>query len=186
MDKNAFLKDMKVRMDNTINNLDNDLKGLRTGRATANLLDPVHVESYGSRVPLSQVATVSVADARTISVQVWDKGMLKTVEKAIVEASLGVTPIADGNSIRIPIPPLTEERRKELVKIGGKYGENAKISIRNIRRDAMDDLKKLEKDSKISKDEHHSCSDDVQKVTDDYSGKIDSKVKQKEQEIMTL
>lgn len=186
MEKEQLLSTLTTKMEGSLRSLDNDLKGLRTGRASVNLLDPVMVEAYGSRMPLSQVATVSTPDARIIAVQVWDKGMVKAVEKAITEANLGLNPAADGQLIRLPLPPLTEERRKELVKLAHKYGENTKIAIRNVRRDGMDELKKMEKDNVIGKDEHHSMSESVQKLTDDFSNKIDAQIKIKEQEILTV
>ena len=186
MEKAEMMNDLKSKMENSIRVLDNELKGLRTGRASVNLLDPVMVEAYGSRMPLSQVATVSTPDARIISVQVWDKGMVKAVEKAITEANLGLNPSSDGQLIRLPLPLLSEERRKELVKLSHKYGENTKIAIRNVRRDGMDVLKKMEKDSVITKDEHHSFSEEIQKITDDFVNKVDGHVKLKEQDILTI
>ena len=186
MDKITVRKELQVKMDNSLKVLDHELKGLRTGRASVNLLDPVMVEAYGSRMPLSQVASLSTPDAKTIAVQVWDKSMVKAVEKAIVDSNLGVNPISDGQLVRVAIPPLNEERRKELVKFAHKYGENTKVALRNIRRDGNEDLKKLEKDSVITKDEHHNLSEEIQKLTDEYSGKVDQQVKQKEQEILTI
>lgn len=186
MDKNTFLNELRNRMDGALKVLDHELKGLRTGRASTNLLDPVHVEAYGSKMPLSQVATVSTPDARMITVQVWDKTMVKAVEKAIVEAHLGVNPAADGQLIRLSLPPLSEDRRKELVKLAGKYGENSKVAIRNIRRDGMEELKKLEKDSEISKDDHHNIGEEIQELTNDYIEKIDKNIKVKEQDIMVI
>jgi ribosome recycling factor len=186
MDKTALKKDLSIKMENSIKALDHELKGLRTGRASVNLLDPVMVEAYGSRMPISQVATVSTPDAKTIAVQVWDKGMVKAVEKAIADANLGVNPSADGQIVRMSLPPLSEERRKELVKLAHKYGENFKVALRNVRRDGMEILKKAEKDSLISKDEHHSLSEEIQKLTDEFSDKVDNHVKQKEQEILTI
>ena len=186
MEKAKLMSELKVKMESTMKVLDNELKGLRTGRASINLLDPVMVEAYGDRMPLAQVATISVPDARMISVQVWDKTMVKAVEKAITEANLGLNPSSDGQTVRLPIPPLSEERRKDLVKLAHKYSENTKIAIRNIRRDGMEQLKKFEKDNIIAKDEHHSLAEDIQKLTDDFVHKIDAEVKQKEQEIMTI
>ncbi|MCC8417423.1 MAG: ribosome recycling factor [Rickettsia endosymbiont of Bryobia graminum] len=185
MDKTIF-KDLQTRMDKTMNTLDHELKGLRTGRSSVNLLDPVQVEAYGNRMPLSQVASLFTPDARTITVQVWDNSMVKSVEKAIVDANLGLNPSADGQLIRITIPLLTEERRKDLVKFAHKYGENTKVALRNIRRDGNEELKKLEKDTLISKDAHHNMSEEIQKLTDEYSRKIDQHVKDKEQEILTI
>lgn len=177
---------MTTKMDSSLKILDHELKGLRTGRSSINLLDPVQIEAYGNKMPLSQVASLSTPDARTITIQVWDKSMVKLVEKSIVESNLGLTPVSDGQLIRITIPVLTEERRKELVKFAHKYGENAKIALRNIRRDGNEELKKLEKDNLITKDEHHNLSTDIQKLTDEYSNKIDGQIKQKEQEILTI
>ncbi|MDR0296543.1 MAG: ribosome recycling factor [Rickettsia sp.] len=186
MEKAAIHKEMQSKMDNSLKILDHELKGLRTSRASVNLLDPVLVEAYGDKMPLSQVASLSTPDARTITVQVWDKSMVKAVEKAIVDANLGLNPSSDGQLVRITIPLLTEERRKELVKFAYKYGENTKIALRNIRRDGNEDLKKLEKDNSITKDEYHNFSEEIQKLTDEYSNKVDLHVKQKEQEIMTV
>lgn len=186
MDKTVVQKELQAKMDNSIRVLDHELKGLRTGRASVNLLDPVMVEAYGSRMPLSQVASLSTPDAKTIAVQVWDKSMVKPVEKAIAESNLGVNPASEGQLVRVAIPLLTEERRKELVKLAHKYGENTKVALRNIRRDGNEDLKKLEKDSLITKDEHHNLSEGIQKLTDEYSSKVDQHVKQKEQEILTI
>ncbi|GAB4170301.1 MAG: ribosome recycling factor [Rickettsiaceae bacterium] len=179
-------KELTEKMEKAMAILDKELKGLRTGRASVNLLDPVVVEAYGSKMPLSQVGTVSTPDAKTISVQVWDKAMVKTVEKAIADANLGLNPSSDGQLIRMTLPIISEERRKELVKIAGKYGENTKVALRNIRRDGMDLLKKMEKDSQISKDEHHDHSEEIQKLTDEFIGKVDKLVKLREEEILTI
>ncbi|MGX6959742.1 MAG: ribosome recycling factor [Rickettsia endosymbiont of Pentastiridius leporinus] len=186
MDKANLKKNLQEKMDKALKVLEHELKGLRTGRASVNLLDSVTVEAYGSKLPLSQVSTLSTPDARTINVQVWDKSMVKAVEKAISEANLGLTPSTDGQLVRLPVPALNEERRKDLVKLAYKYGENTKITLRNIRRDGNEELKKLEKDNIIAKDEHHSLSEEVQKLTDEYSTKVDLGIKQKEQEIMTI
>lgn len=181
-----LMKDLQTRMDKALSVFNNELKGLRTGRASTHLLDPVTVEVYGNMSRIEQLGTVSTPDARTISIQVWDKANVKAIEKAIVESNLGVNPSSDGQYIRINIPPLNEERRKDLIKMAGKYCENTKISIRNIRRDGMEDLKKFEKSSDISKDEHHSASDKIQKLTDDYIKKCDDMLKGKETEIMQI
>ncbi|WP_395476579.1 ribosome recycling factor [Rickettsia endosymbiont of Pantilius tunicatus] len=186
MDKVTLKKNLQDKMDKALKVLDHELKGLRTGRASVNLLDSVTVEAYGDRMPLSQVASLTTPDARTINVQVWDKSMVSSVEKAITVANLGLTPSSDGQLIRLPIPALTEERRKELAKLAHKYGEDTKISLRNIRRDGNEELKKMEKDNIIAKDEHHSLAEQVQKLTDEYSSKVDLAIKQKEQEIMTV
>lgn len=186
MDKASIRKDLTIRMEGSLRVFDNELKGLRTGRASINLLDPVTVEAYGNRLPLSGVATVSTPDARTITVQVWDKSMVKAVEKAIADANLGLNPMSDGQMVRMSVPPLTEERRKELVKLAHKYGEQTKIALRNIRRDGNEILKKLEKDNIISKDEHHNLSEDIQKLTDEFSHKIDAQLKLKEDDILKI
>ena len=186
MNKSTFLNDLKARMDGAIKNLEYELQGLRTGRASVNLLDPIRIEIYGSRMRIDQVATISTPDPKSILVQVWDKSNVKTVEKAIVDSSLGLNPSCEGQMIRLNLPPLTQERRKELAKLCSKYGENAKVALRNIRRDGMDDLKKLEKDSQISKDEHHSIGNELQKITDEYSGKVDKHTTQKNAEIMNV
>jgi ribosome recycling factor len=180
---NEIIKLTEDKMQKTIASLDHDLTGIRAGRASASILDPVVVEVYGSRMPLNQVATVSVPEARTLSIQVWDRGNVKSVEKAIADANLGLNPSVDGQLIRINVPPLTEERRKELVKVAHKYGENAKISLRNIRRDMLDGLKKSEKDGDISEDELHKLTDKVQTITDKFSSQSDEKVAKKEAEI---
>ncbi|AFC71646.1 ribosome recycling factor [Rickettsia australis] len=186
MDTETLKKILQEKMDKALKVLDHELKGLRTGRASVNLLDSVTVEAYGSKMLLSQVASLSTPDARTINVQVWDKSMVSSVEKGITIANLGLTPATDGQLIRLPIPALTEERRKELVKLAHKYGEDTKISLRNIRRDGNEELKKLEKGNIIAKDEYHNLSEQVQKLTDEYSSKVDAAIKQKEQEIMTV
>lgn len=186
MDKTVLRQELTSRMEGAIKVLDNELKGLRTGRASINLLDPVIVEAYGNKVPLAQVATISTPDARTITVQVWDKSMVKAVEKAIVDNNLGLNPSSDGTIVRMTIPPLTEERRKDLVKLAHKYGENTKIALRNVRRDGNEELKKLEKDKVIAEDEHHNLSNETQKLTDEFISKVDVRIKQKEQEILTI
>lgn len=186
MDKNQLINETKKRMDGAIASLDHDLKGLRTGRASVNLLDSVVVEAYGDKVVLSQLATVTVPEPRLITVQVWDKTLVKSVEKAISIANLGVTASADGQMIRVPLPALSQERRTELVKIAHKYGEQAKISVRNVRRDSIEQLKKMEKDKIIAEDAFHSISDELQKITDEYIKKIDSNVLSKEKEITQI
>jgi ribosome recycling factor len=186
MDKKALIQDLTTRMEGTLRVLDNELKGLRTGRASAHLLDPVIVEAYGDKVPISQLGTISTPDARTINVQVWDKSMVKTVEKAIADANLGVNTATDGQVIRVPVPPLSEDRRKDLVKLGYKYGENSKVAIRNIRRDGMDSAKKLEKDGSVSEDDLKKLEEEIQKLTDSFVSKIDEQIKIKEQEILNI
>ena len=186
MDKNQLMQDLEDCMEKAVAVLDTELKGLRAGRASPNLLDPVVVEAYGSKMPISQLGTVTTPDARTINVQVWDKEMVKIVEKAIADANLGINTATDGQIIRLPIPPLSEERRKDLVKLAHKYAENSKVAVRNIRRDGMEHAKKMEKDGEISKDEHKKISDEIQKLTDKLVGKVDDHLKSKEQEIMNI
>ena len=186
MEEKIVIDELTQKMDNSMKVLEHDLVGLRTGRASVHFLDPVQVDAYGSRVPISNISTVSTPDFKTISVQVWDAGLTKAVEKAIAEANLGITPAVDGKTIRLSIPVLSEDRRKELVKLSHKYGENTKIAIRNNRRTCIDSLKVLEKAAKISEDDLHNLSDKIQKITDKYVEKIDSKVKDKESEIMTI
>lgn len=185
-DFNNIKQDTITRMDKTIETLKGDFGGLRAGRAHASLLDNIMVEAYGSPTPIAQVGTVSVPDARTLSVSVWDKGLAKAVEKALRESDLGLNPVSDGQLIRIPIPPLSEERRKELVKIAGKYAEQNKVAIRNIRRDALDEIKKLKKDNLISEDEEKKYGNDVQKLTDDAIKKIDDLLAAKEKDILQV
>jgi ribosome recycling factor len=174
----------KDRMDKAVIALKEEFGSLRTGRASASLLDQVHVDAYGSSVPINQVGAVSVPEARMISVSVWDRGLVVSVEKAIRNSGLGLNPVVDGQNLRIPIPALTEERRKEIAKIAGKYAEQQRVAIRNIRRDANDDLKKAEKDSVISQDEHKRMETEVQKLTDEAIKRVDEALKTKEQEIM--
>lgn len=182
----SLKQDTLERMDKTLEALKNDFGGLRAGRAHASLLDGVLVDAYGSMSPIGQIGTVSVPDARTLSVSVWDKSLLKNVEKALRESDLGLNPMNDGQVIRIPIPPLSEERRKELVKIAGKYAEQGKVAIRNIRRDAMDEVKKMKKDSLISEDDEKKYNNDIQKWTDDAVKKIDDQYASKEKDIMQV
>lgn len=179
-----LVKDLEKRMDGALNALHHDFKAIRTGRASASLLDRVVVDVYGSKMPLNQVATVSVPEARMISVQVWDKSNAPAVEKAIANAGLGLNPMSDGNLVRVPIPDLSEERRKEMVKIAHQSSEKAKVAVRNIRRDGIDHLKKMEKDSDISKDELHQRSDEIQKLTDKFVEKIDEALSAKEKDIL--
>ncbi len=181
-----LIKDLKRRMEGAANAFESDLKGLRTGRASAGLLDSVVVEVYGSKMPLSQVATVSVPEARLLSVQVWDQSNAKVVEKAITNAGLGLNPSSDGGSIRVPIPDLSEERRKELAKIASGYAEKARVAIRNVRRDGMDNLKKLEKDGDMSQDEQHTKGDEVQKLTDSFVKMVDEALSKKEKDIVEV
>jgi ribosome recycling factor len=180
------VKTYRDRMDKAVAALKEEFSGLRTGRANAGLLEPVRVEAYGSTSPLTAVAAISVPEPRMITVNVWDKGMVVSVEKAIRNANLGLNPIADGQTLRIPIPPLTEERRKDLVKLAGKYAEQQKIAVRNVRRDANDDFKKAEKAGEISQDEQKKLETEVQKETDAAIKRIDEALKTKEQEIMQV
>jgi ribosome recycling factor len=176
--------DISRRMHGAVEALRHDLGGLRTGRASTTLLEPVHVEVYGASMPLNQVATISAPEPRMLSVQVWDRSNVGTVEKAIRSAGLGLNPMTDGQNIRLPIPDLTEERRKELAKLAGQYAEKAKIAVRNVRRDGMDALKTDEKKHEISQDEHKRLEQEVQKLTDDTIKEIDHVVAAKEKEIL--
>ncbi len=174
------------RMDKCVNALKEEFSGLRTGRASAGLLDQVMVEAYGASVPLSQVGAVSVPDPRSLTVSVWDKGVVVSVEKAIRNAGLGLNPMVDGQNLRIPVPPLTEERRRDLAKLAGKYAEQQRIAVRNVRRDAIDELKKAEKDGVITQDELKRMGDEVQGFTDQAVKRVDDLLKTKEQEIMQV
>jgi ribosome recycling factor len=178
-------KNAEERMEKAIGALKKELSSLRAGRATPNLLDRVQVEYYGALTPVNQVASVTISDARTIMIQPWDRSAIGAIEKGILKSDLGLTPTNDGSAIRITIPPLTQERRAELVKTTKKYGEEAKVAIRNIRRDANDDIKKLEKDQ-ISEDESKRHQDDVQKLTDRYVAEVDKVMSAKEKEIMEV
>ena len=181
----AYSKDdVQRRMTGAVESLKHDLSGLRTGRASTALLDPVNVEVYGAHMPLNQVATVSTPEPRLLSVQVWDKSNVGPVEKAIRNAGLGINPVIDGQNIRLPIPDLTEERRKELAKLAGQYAEKAKIAARNVRRDAMDGLKADEKKHEISEDERKRLETEVQKMTDETIAEIDAAAAAKEKEIL--
>ncbi|MCH8171097.1 MAG: ribosome recycling factor [Bacteroidetes bacterium] len=179
-------KDAKSRMDKSIEALRNEVIKIRTGKATTTLLNGIKVDYYGNLTPLNQVGNISVLDAHNLSITPWDKSVVPAVDKAILEANLGLNPVSDGTNIRIPIPPLNEERRRELVKLVKKFGEDTKIAIRNIRRDANDHLKKLEKDKKISEDQLKDAEDDIQKLTDEHTKKVDEILKNKEEEIMEV
>ncbi len=185
-DFNAIKNDSKNRMDKTLDALKTDFGGLRAGRAHVSLLDGIMVDAYGSMTPISQVGTVSVPDARTLSVSIWDRGLAKSVEKALRESDLGLNPVSDGQLIRIPIPPLSEERRKELSKVAGKYSEQGKIAVRNIRRDALDEIKKLKKDNAISEDDEKRYETEIQKLTDDTIKKVDEMLANKEKDILQV
>ena len=178
--------DVQRRMEGAVEVLHKEFGGLRTGRASAGLLDPVMVNAYGSDMPLNQVGTVSVPESRMLSIQVWDKGLVNSVEKAIMESGLGLNPSSDGTLVRVPLPQLTEERRAELAKVAGKYAEDARIAIRNVRRHAMDELKKMEKDGDISQDEQRDGEGEVQKLTDVFVKKIDDMLANKEKDIMQV
>ena len=175
--------DIERRMDGALATLKTDLGGLRTGRASASLLEPITVDAYGQHMPISQVGTITVPEPRMLSVQVWDKGQVPMVEKAIRESGLGLNPMADGTLVRIPLPELNEERREELVKVAGRYAESARVAVRNVRRDGMDQIKKAEKDSEISQDEAKSLSDDMQAMTDKFVAQIDELLQVNEGEI---
>ncbi|MDQ0463020.1 ribosome recycling factor [Caulobacter ginsengisoli] len=180
------LANYKSRMDKAVMALKEEFSTLRAGRASANLLDQVHVDAYGSTMPLTQCASVTVPDARSLAVSVWDRGLIVSVEKAIRSAGLGLNPVVEGQNLRIPIPPLTEERRKDMAKLAGKYAEQQKIAIRNVRREGMDDLKKAEKDAVISQDEQKRMETEMQKLTDEAVKRVDEALKTKEQEIMQV
>jgi ribosome recycling factor len=174
------------RMDSALDVLRKELQGLRTGRASANLLEPITVEAYGQEVPLNQVGTVGVPEPRMLTVQVWDRSMVKAVDKAIRNANLGLNPIVDGQLLRIPLPELTQERRQELVKVAHKYAEQTRVAVRNVRRDGMDALKRAERDGDISADEHSKLSHEVQSATDKHIEAIEQLLKQKEKDILSV
>jgi ribosome recycling factor len=180
------LEDIKRRMQGAVGVLKSEFGGLRTGRAASALLEPVNVDAYGSSMPMNQVATINVTDSRMLTVQVWDQGLVSSVEKAIRDSDLGLNPSADGNSVRVPIPQLSEERRVELTKIAHKYCEQARVSVRNIRRDGMDQLKRQEKDGEISQDEQRAWGDDLQDLTNDFIKEIEEALVSKESEIMQV
>ena len=183
---NFDINEVKRRMQGAIQSLKHELGGLRTGRAAASMLDPVQVDAYGSHMPLNQVATISVPEPRLLSVQVWDKSMVKAVEKAIVDSNLGLSPATEGQVLRLRIPELNEERRKELVKVAHKYAEAAKVAVRHVRRDGMDTIKKLEKNHEISEDDQKRLDNEVQKATDAVTAEIDQLLAGKEKEILTV
>ena len=178
--------DIRRRMEGALNVLQQEFAGLRTGRAAIGLLEPIMVDAYDSKMPLNQIGTIGVPDPRSLSVQVWDKSLVQKVERAILESGLGLNPVTDGQTLRVPIPPLTEERRTDLTKIAGKYTEDSRIAVRNVRRHAMDDLKRAEKDHEISKDQHHTFAADIQSLTDEYVKKIDEALENKDKEIMQV
>ena len=180
------LSDLQRRMDGAIDALHREFAGLRTGRASASLLEPITVEAYGATMPLNQVGSISVPEPRMISVQVWDRGLVGAVEKAIRNSGLGLNPMNDGQLVRVPIPALSEERRVELTRVAGKYAEQARVAVRNVRRDGMDNLKRMEKDHEISEDEHHMWGEEIQSMTDEHVKKIDEFLAQKEEEILQV
>jgi ribosome recycling factor len=183
----AYSKDeLDRRMNGAVATLKSELGGLRTGRASAALLDPVKVEAYGNVVPINQVGSIATPEARMITVQIWDKGLAKAVDKAIRDAGLGLNPQMDGQLLRIPLPELNQERRKELSKLAAKYAEAARVAVRNVRRDGMDHLKRLEKEHAISQDDQHTKGDELQKLTDAHIKNIDDLLHAKEQEIMQV
>jgi len=186
MSESFDIADVKRRMEGALNALKHELGGLRTGRASSSLLEPVHVEAYGASMSLSQVATVSVPEPRLISVQVWDRGMVGAVEKAIMNSNLGLNPQTEGQVIRLRIPEMTQDRRKELVKVAHKYAESARVAVRHVRRDGLDVLKKTEKDGTIGEDEEKRLADQVQKATDAMISEIDKTLAAKEKEIMQV
>jgi ribosome recycling factor len=182
----ADINELRRRMTGALDVLKKELAGLRTGRASASLLEPVQVEAYGSHMPISQVGTVSVPEPRMLTVQVWDRGLVKAVEKGIREANLGLNPMTEGQTIRVPIPPLTEERRKELIKVAHKYAEQARISVRNVRRDGMEALKADEKSHKITEDQHAKQGKQIQALTDEFIKKIDEAIAAKEKDVLNV
>lgn len=186
MSATADIEELRRRMTGAMDQLKKEFAGLRTGRANANMLDPVQVEAYGSPMPLAQCATVSAPEPRMLTVQVWDKGLVKSVEKAIREANLGLNPMTDGQLIRIPMPPMTEERRKELGKIAKNYAEAARVSVRNVRRDGMDGLKAALKDGKMTEDENRKKQTQVQTLTDEFIKMVDEQLAAKEKDIMAV
>lgn len=180
------LDDIERRMDGAISALTKEFQGLRTGRASTQLLESIMVDAYGASMPINQVATLSVPEPRMLSVQVWDKGNAKATEKAIRESDLGLNPQVDGQLLRIPLPDLSEERRRDLSKIAAKYAEGARVAVRNVRRDGMDTLKKLEKDGDLSQDDRHLYEEEIQTLTDAHVGRIDEMLSTKEAEIMQV
>lgn len=178
--------DLKRRMDGAIESLRKEFAGLRTGRASAGLLEPIKVDAYGTPTPLNQLGNISVPEPRMITLQVWDKSMVAAVDKAIRNSGIGLNPVMEGQLLRIPIPPLNEERRAEIAKLAGSYAEHARVAVRNVRRDGMDALKKMEKDGDLSEDEQKAFSEDVQKLTNDAIKRIDESLKSKQEEIMQV
>ncbi len=186
MEFDATRNDMKRRMDGAFEVLQREFGGLRTGRASANLLEPLMVEAYGQKMPITQVGTVGVPEPRMLTVQVWDRALISHVEKAIRESNLGLNPQSDGQLVRVPIPPLTEDRRREITKIASRYTEEAKVAIRNVRRHGLDELKRLEKEGKISQDEGKKLTKEIQDMTDQYVNKLDDAFAHKEKDILQV
>ena len=186
MAQDELLKDLRRRMDGAIEVLRKEFGGLRTGRASASLLEPVVVQAYGGTVPLNQVASVNVPEPRMISVQVWDRNVVKAVDKAIREAGLGLNPQTEGQVIRVPIPELNEERRRELTRVAAKYAEEARVAVRHVRQHGIEALRKLEKDGDISQDEQRKVQSDIQRLTDDHIKRIDETLAQKDKEILQV
>ena len=180
------MEDIKRRMEGAVSNLINEFSGLRAGRASVAMLEPIIIDAYGSKMPLNQLSNISVPEARSLSVSVWDASLVTTVEKAIRESDLGLNPQVEGSVIRVPVPELSEDRRKDMVKVASKYSEAARISVRNIRRDAIDTIRKDEKAGIISEDDRHNCEADVQKVTDEFVAKIDIMLAKKEADITNI
>ena len=183
---NQMIRDAKLRMDKSIEAFRQEISKIRTGKATTALLDGIKVDYYGTPTPLNQVGNVSVLDSHTLSITPWDKSIVSSIDKAILIADLGLNPVSDGTNIKVPIPALNEERRRDLMKLVKKFGEDAKIAIRNVRRDANDHLKKAEKDKELSEDLRHDAENEVQKYTDEHIKKIDEIIKHKEEEIMEV
>ena len=186
MSEDPLVAELRRRMDGAVEVLRKEFAGLRTGRASASLLEPITVDAYGNTMPLNQVGTISVPEPRLIVVQVWDRGVVKAVDKAIREAGLGLNPQAEGQTIRVPIPDLSEDRRRELTRVAAKYAEQARVSVRNVRRDGLDPLKKREKDGDITQDEHRKLQHDIQALTDETIKRIDDLLAQKDKEILQV
>ena len=186
MPEDVLLKDLRRRMDGALEVLRKEFAGLRTGRASASLLEPIMVSAYGNAVPLNQVASINVPEPRMITVQVWDRGVVKAVDRAIRESGLDLNPQTEGQTIRVPIPDLNEERRRNLTRVAAKYAEDARVSVRNVRRDGIETLRRLEKESELSQDEHRKQQREVQHLTDDYISRIDEALTQKDREILQV
>ena len=179
-------RDIEIQMKQSVDHLHDEMKQLRTGRASVHLLEPITVEAYGATTPIIQVGTIAVPEPRMITVQVWDRSLVGAVERAVRDSGLGLNPASDGQLVRVPIPMLSEERRIELGKIAGKYAEQARVAVRNVRRDGMDELKRMERDHEMSQDEHHLWADEIQQLTDDHIKAIDEALEQKESEILQV